>query len=82
MTLVAGLQQFGPNPQRVVKGVPHAEHPLVAPLRAHAATHLVREILQAELVISLRVGAAKCVRESLLPLPLEENLDGLREAPL
>ena len=47
----SGCEQFGPEAQRMVGRMAHAEHPLIAAHRAHAAAHLVGQRLKAEPVI-------------------------------
>ena len=49
--VLAPVQQFRPHAQRMILGMAHAEHPLVAAHGAHAAAHLVRERLEADALI-------------------------------
>ncbi len=51
------IEQFRTDRQRIIVGVPDAEHPLIAAHRAHAAPHLVGEGLEREPVIGRGQGA-------------------------
>ncbi len=58
------LPQLRPEPERMIGRMPHAEHPLIAAHRAHAAPDLVGECLKRELVIRLRKGAGNRITRS------------------
>ena len=45
------LEQLRPDPQRLIRRVPDAEHPLVAAHRSHAPAHLVGQRLKRQIVI-------------------------------
>jgi len=68
-----------PDPQRMIDRVPHAEHPLVAAHRAHAAAHLVGQRLKAQAVICLRQRAGHRLVRPLARLCPEEDIDGFLE---
>ena len=50
--------QLGMNPQRLIGGMPHAEHPLIAAHRAHTTAHLIGQRLKGQPVIRGGQGAA------------------------
>ena len=75
-------EQFRPEAQRVVGRVPHAEHPLVAAHRAHAAAHLVGQRLKRQPVIGRRQRAGDGVAGAFGLLHREEVVDGLLEPAL
>ncbi len=50
-------EQFRPEAQRLVRRMPHAEHPLVAAHGANAAADLVRQCLKRETMIRRRERA-------------------------
>ncbi len=74
--------EFGADAQRLVGGMAHAEHPLVAAHRAHAAAHLVGERLEAEPMIGGGQGAAQAVAGPMLLLRLQEDFDGFFETAM
>ncbi len=78
--VAAGPEQLGPKAQRLVGGMAHAEHPLVAAHRAHAPTHLIGEGLESESMIRRGEGAGKSVARALARLGSQEVVDGFLEA--
>src|SRR6266478_3604003 len=50
-------QQFGPDAQRLIRRMTHAEHPLIAAHSADAAAHLVGERLKTQTMVSCRQSA-------------------------
>ena len=54
-------QQAGMHAQRIVGGMPHAEHPLIAPHCSHTLAHLIGQRLEGQLVI----GSRQCTRQRI-----------------
>ncbi len=71
---------LGVDAQGMVHGVSHAEHPLVAPACAHAASHLVAQRLKGQVMI----GFGQCAEErARRPVPfdgVEKAVNGFLEA--
>ena len=80
--LVAALQQLGPDAQRMIGGMAHAEHPLIAAHRAHAAADLVRQRLQGQPLIGHGQRAGNRVGRPIRRLRLEKSGDGLFKSAL
>ena len=78
----AGIQKFGAQAQRVVGGMPGAEHPLIAANGAHAAAHLVGQSLKREPVVAGGEGAGDSRAGPLFGLRGQEDVDGLLKAAL
>src|SRR5206468_11362380 len=57
--VAARPEKLGPKAQRLVGGMAHAEHPLVAADRAHAAAHLIGQRLEGQPMIRRGEGAAE-----------------------
>ena len=62
--------------------VAHAEHPLIAAHRAHAAADLVGQRLERQPVVSRRQGAGDGVAGAFRLLHCQEMIDGLLEPAL
>jgi len=75
------LEQFRTDPQRLVGGMSHAEHPLVATHRADAAAHLVGQRLEGEAVVGRGQGRAEPVGRPVRLLVAEKGVDRLLEPP-
>ena len=81
---VAGAlaEQFRAEAQRVVGGMAHAEHPLVAAHRAHAAADLVGQRLERQPVIGCRQRAGDGVAGAFGLLHGQEMIDRFLEPAL
>ncbi len=75
-------KQLRPQAQRLIRGVSHAEHPLVAANGAHAAADLVGKGLERQPVVSCRQGAGDGIVGSGRPHGGQEMLDSFLEPPL
>ena len=75
----AALEQLGPDAERLVGRMAHAEHPLVAAHGADAAADLVGQRLEGEPMIGRGQGGAEPVARTLRLLVGEEGVDGLLE---
>ncbi len=73
-------REFLAQAQRLVGGVAHAEHPLVAAHAAHAAADLVGQRLEREFLIGCGQGAGNPVARAALLLGFEKHVDGFLEA--
>ena len=78
----AAAQQFRANPQRLIERMSHAEHPLIAAHRTHAAPHLVGQRLEGEAMIRRRQRAGNAVAWAIGILDGKKILDGLFETTL
>ena len=74
-------EQLAADAERVLGGVSHAEHPLVAAHGADGFPHLVGECLESELVIRGGKCGGNCVAGALGFLNGKEGIDGLGETP-
>ena len=74
-------KELAADAQRVLGGVTHAEHPLVAAHGADGFTDLVGECLESELVIRGGKGGGDRIAGALFALRGEEGIDGLGETP-
>ena len=75
-------QQFGAQAQRIIGGMPRAEHPLVAAHGANAAADLIGEGLKAQAAVSGGERAGDDRARPLGALGGQELVDGLLEAAL
>ncbi len=78
---LAPLQQFGTDPQRMILGMPDAEHPAIARDAADTASHLIGERLEGELVVRLSQRAGRRFARAVSCLSLQKGVDRLGEAP-
>ena len=78
----APVQKFAPQVQRVIGGMPGAEHPLVAAHAAHAAAHLVCQRLEGERFVTGGERTGDGGARAPLDLRRQEDIDGLFEAAL
>jgi hypothetical protein len=76
------FQEFAPETQWLIDGMPHAKHPLIATHRAHAAPYLISQRLEGEPVIRLSQGTGDGVARSFALLNGEKFIDGFLEPPL
>ena len=81
-TIRGGLQQFGPDAQGLVDGMPHAEHPLIAPDGADTATDLIRERLEGQPMIGRGQGGTDAVAGAFGLLLGQEGIDRLLESTM
>ena len=77
--VVVLLEEFGANTQRVIGGVPHAEHPLVTADGADGFADLVGEGLEGELMVGGGEGGGDAIGGAVLILDVEEGVDGFLE---
>lgn len=75
-------QHLRANAQRVIRGMAHAEHPLVAAHRTHAAPHLVGQRLKRQLAVPGRKSAGNRRARPLLALRPEEHIQRFPKTPL
>src|SRR5207244_4445549 len=68
-------QEFGSEPQGLIGGMTHPEHPLVPAHRADAAPDLIRERLKGEPMVGSRQGARQRVTRALGSLCGEKLVD-------
>ena len=78
----AAPEQLGPDAQRLVGRVSHAEHPLVAAHAADAAPHLVGQRLEGEPVVGVGERGGQPVARALPGLEREEGVDRFLEPPM
>ena len=73
------LQKLRADAQRMIAGMAHAEHPLIAPHGAHTSAHLIRQRLKTEALVRRGQRAADAVTGAFDRLMREEIVDGLAE---
>ncbi len=73
--------QFRPDPEGLIGGMPHAEHPLVPANRADAPAHLIRERLKRQALVGGGQPGGQRIRRAAGGR-VQEGVDRLPEAAL
>jgi hypothetical protein len=59
----------------LIRGVPHAKHPLIAPHTPNTSTHLIRQCLKGQTVVSHSERTGKTVARTFPALNTQEGLN-------
>src|SRR5580765_5714536 len=80
--VLAPAKQFGSDAQRLIGGMSHPKHPLIAAHCAHAAADLIGERLKCQTMIRRGKRAADGIDRALGSLHGEKSVDGFFKAAL